>query len=700
MRLWHKRRHLIWLLVPLVVCLVVAATLRSICETQRDAGAIQFRNWDRGVTYMGDSVCAECHASIYSKFKRSEMGNSFHVPEPEQIAADGWEHSTTYEPVRNFHYRAFVDRGHIFQEEYRLNEVGEKIYSLIREAPYAIGSGAHGKSFVTESNGYLTALAIGKYQDAGVWDLSPGYKEFNLRFERPVPEECMACHAGRASYVAGSGNRYRLPLDRGIRCENCHGPGELHVRERRQKPLADTEIDYTIVNPARLHFTRQNDVCLGCHLIPDAQFPMKGKSTHEFRPGMRLADFREDYLLQSAVTDKFGFASHGPRTAQSRCWTEGDTAGQMTCISCHEPHSPLAEVPKQHYVNRCLSCHNQSDCTRPDQAAADENCLTCHMQRSKVTNIPHVVFTDHWIRTRPQTTPPSAAAGEEKIASDESDRRVKLVSFWPRDGSERERSRSWAIAQIRYFDMHPQNRSVPDLRQAVGVLQRMAKAHSNDTELWFVLGVAQFHLDNMKAAAQNYQRAAECPEGCEKAFAYAGEAYESVGMFEQAKEMYHKSLTQWPEFLPPYQRLAGLHSREGQFSSAIDVLLKELEFNPDRAAAWNQLGMTYYMHDQDFEQARDAIRKALDLNPDLLQAYVALGFMCSQEGRREEGIQAYEAALRISPQHIESLLGAATLCEQVGNLARATELLERAVKVAPGQPELVERLRRMRSRSR
>jgi tetratricopeptide (TPR) repeat protein len=322
------------------------------------------------------------------------------------------------------------------------------------------------------------------------------------------------------------------------------------------------------------------------------------------------------------------------------------------------------------------------------------------MQRSKVTNIPHVVFTDHWIRARPQADSTESRVVEESRRHSADGSRIKMVSFWTRDASKREQSRSAAIAQIRYFDLHPADRSILDLKAAVQTLQRITKSNSTDVEAWFVLGVAQFHLSNMKAAAENYRRAAECPGGCEKAYAHAGEAYEGIGMFEQAKEMYEKSISQWPEFLAPYDRLAALHMREGRFPEAIELLRHELELNPQRAATWNQLGMTSYMHDQDFEKARAAIRKSLELNPDLLQAYVALGFMCSREGRRDEALEAYDAALRISPDHLESLLGAASLHEEAGNLARASELLSHAAQTAPTHPEVMQRLRRRTVRQR
>ena len=40
-------------------------------------------------------------------------------------------------------------------------------------------------------------------------------------------------------------------IQRGIDCERCHGPGELHVKEKLAGIVVDTanEIDFTIVNP-------------------------------------------------------------------------------------------------------------------------------------------------------------------------------------------------------------------------------------------------------------------------------------------------------------------------------------------------------------------------------------------------------------------------------------------------------------------
>ena len=79
--------------------------------------------------------------------------------------------------------------------------------------------------------------------------------------------ECMSCHNAYPSNVEGSLNKYHS-LPEGIDCERCHGPGELHVKEKMSGVIIDTSkyIDYSIVNPKKLEKDLQFDVCSRCHL--------------------------------------------------------------------------------------------------------------------------------------------------------------------------------------------------------------------------------------------------------------------------------------------------------------------------------------------------------------------------------------------------------------------------------------------------
>jgi len=117
----------------------------------------------------------------------------------------------------------------------------------------------------------------------------------------------------------GLGTNYSIePSEPGIHCEACHGPGAEHVRSGGRVG--------TILNPKRLSAAGLNDFCGVCHRkAPESDWTDKWKTRH-----------RPSYLAQAA------------------CFRMGN--GKLTCLTCHDPHSPLNEVAAQH-DKRCTECH-------------------------------------------------------------------------------------------------------------------------------------------------------------------------------------------------------------------------------------------------------------------------------------------------------------------------------------------------------
>ena len=66
----------------------------------------------------------------------------------------------------------------------------------------------------------------------------------------------------------------------------CHGPGEVHVKEKMSGVIIDTSkyIDYSIVNPKKLERELQFDVCSRCHLQRHNSLK-NGKNWDDFKPG-------------------------------------------------------------------------------------------------------------------------------------------------------------------------------------------------------------------------------------------------------------------------------------------------------------------------------------------------------------------------------------------------------------------------------
>ena len=181
-----------------------------------------------------------------------------------------------------------------------------------------------------------------------------------MLFDGPKSFRCFACHT---SYLPEErGHIDEAHLIAGVTCQRCHGPRQTHV---------DSEGSYS---DPRWQATDRMDAinrCAQCHRRADELSP------EEISPLNRsIVRFQPVGLIQS------------------ECFKQS----QMTCTTCHDPHTPASQQNSQG-IWQCVQCHN------PEQAAdihcgagERDDCLGCHMPRVKMDSPVH--FTDHWIRVR------------------------------------------------------------------------------------------------------------------------------------------------------------------------------------------------------------------------------------------------------------------------------------------------------------
>ncbi len=355
-----------------------------------------FRNTDPAVGYVGMDKCRKCHESVYQTFKETGMGMSFDLASREKTSANfSAEAAHIYDEFSDLHYRPFLKNDSVFVMEYRL--LGkDTTYSRTEHIKYIVGSGQHTNSHMIEKNGYIYQAPVTYYTQKGIWDLAPGFEDGNnSRFNRKIQLECMSCHNSMPKLAEGSLNKF-LEVGHGIDCERCHGPGELHVREKEAGKMVDTSAgpDYSIVNPRKLSTDLQNNVCMRCHLQGTTVLA-DGKTFYDFRPGMKLSDIMTTFLPKvKGGDDKLIMASHVERMMMSQCYLE---SGELSCITCHDPHISVKNTPTAHFDKKCQSCHQDTKHENMEVTSVD-NCTSCHMPKTGSTDIPHVAVTDHYIR--------------------------------------------------------------------------------------------------------------------------------------------------------------------------------------------------------------------------------------------------------------------------------------------------------------
>ena len=302
--------------------------------------------------------CRQCHENIYQTFRQTGMGKSFEKSSRKKSSGKFDRHALVYDKNKDFYYKPYWDRDSLKIMEFRLKG-RDTIYKRIQAIQYIIGSGQHTNSHIYKSGNYLFQAPLTFYTQDGKWDLPPGFENgSNSRFSRIIGLECLSCHNAYPSFVEGSENKY-TEVPQGIDCERCHGPGSLHIKEKKDGKIVDIskEIDYTIVNPGKMPVEMQFEICQRCHLQGNAVLK-EGRSFYDFRPGMKLSDVMYVFMPQYKGSEKeFIMASHVERLKMSKCYLNThenkEQKNGISCISCHNPHISVRFTDKEVFNNTC-----------------------------------------------------------------------------------------------------------------------------------------------------------------------------------------------------------------------------------------------------------------------------------------------------------------------------------------------------------
>jgi hypothetical protein len=356
------------------------------------------------------------------------------------------------------------------------------VFTETHQVGYSVGSGDHGRSYLIERGNSLFLSPISYYSAPRKWGLSPGYESGLYRgFTRPAGNLCMSYHSGLSQPVPGKLNEYRQPAFPilAIGCERCHGPGALHVAERRAGKL-DNPVNRSIVNPVNLPPRKRDDVCFQCHLSGDARVERSGKNILDFRPGTDLNDVVAIFFVPVKLKVGGFLALSQPEQIQmSRCRQLDGTV--LNCVTCHDPHNEKAGVEATKYFDsKCAKCHTLDNprfaLAHAVQKSTTGNCTSCHMPKVAVTNIAHLALTDHRIPKNPKDA-------EKSLAGPEPDPLTNLIWATRPSGESKADLRTLALAFAQLAPNYPGygERGFP-------LLERAARELPNDPDVQITYG--------------------------------------------------------------------------------------------------------------------------------------------------------------------------------------------------------------------
>lgn len=570
--------------------------------------------------YLGSDVCAGCHKDIAKTQSQTKMARTWQGVDTQQLPANYSEtHSEGPAPDINYAVTRSGDHG-----TYKVQMPGQPALEYPVEA--TIGGKRHAISFlfrVPEIGGIplpRAPLVEGRYIHSVLENglaLELGFPEekpttleagFGRVLTPSLEKRCLGCHVAPRTWGT--------KLERGVACENCHGPGQAHLAA-----LASHSADLGILNPDKLPMAERTKPCSQCHA---------GSGFVEDPMG-------ENLLISDQVT----------ALKNSECWRQ--SGGQIACTNCHNPHedatSPVLVVRSE---KTCLGCHSAAGKTHAALCPVNRvsGCVGCHM--------PHQIhgafhLADHWMRVHPEQNvkvPASNPAWRSQVVPKHMYLRIIVLD----NAAKAAAIKQQLEAGESFFELAGRN-SVDRATASNGGYMGDLEASQFDP-VWSaaVLKLAPGEMTGIietdsklvivQRMPRNFREDAEAKVNEAENLRKQGKAQESVGELMGALKIY-------PYFLRALTYLGITYAQTGNPQMAAGILQFAGRLYPKDQGVHFNLGIAYGALNN--AQEIPEYKRTLEIDSDYIPAYLNWGGALYAKGQYDEAIQLYRKAIMINP---------------------------------------------------
>jgi predicted CXXCH cytochrome family protein len=677
-------------------------------------------------SYVGRDTCARCHADQLRSWTDSDHALAMDLATDKTVEGNFDDQHLTHLGIQN---RMFRRDGKFF-----ITTDGPDGKPATYPIKYTFG--------VHPLQQYLVEFPRGRVQSWSVaWD-TEHERWFDLHPNEKIPADdwlhwtkagqnwnymCAECHSTdlKKNYDLQTDSYHTTFSEISVSCEDCHGPGSLHVELAEKRSLFwDRNYGYGLAKMKDQPNRAQIDVCARCH---SRRRVMHGG----YQPGDEFLDFYDPELLDGEIyypdgqirDEDYEYGSF----LQSRMYREN-----VRCTDCHDPHTSRLRAQGNQLCVRCHTAGKYDGPTHHHHAVGSKgsSCVECHMPVRKYMVVDP--RRDHSIRiprpdlTRDLGTPNACQACHEKKSPQWA---IDTLDQWFEDHWRADPHYGRTIAAGRQADPHVEtallelarNRpSLPKAKQvgpivrasAVALLGRygtpaslagIEQALDDPEPLVRAAAVRQMQPPQRESGAIELLRTALLPKLNDPIRLVRTDAARELSAVPADRfqpddwKKLQTVLAEWREGLKETSDDAGSHlalglvdSNLGQIDEARRQYRLAIELHPTPLQAIQgrvQLGQLENAQGNTAE-AEKLFRQVVKLEPKWDEGHYSLGLLLAEsEGRLPEAAESLAKAVALSPRHPRMQYNLGLALEKLGKPAEAENHLRRAAELDPTSPD-------------
>jgi predicted O-linked N-acetylglucosamine transferase (SPINDLY family) len=249
---------------------------------------------------------------------------------------------------------------------------------------------------------------------------------------------------------------------------------------------------------------------------------------------------------------------------------------------------------------------------------------------------------------------------------------------------------AWHLVGVALAQMGQHARGIEALQQAATLMPTHAQLHTN-------LGNIYYEQANLAQAIVSFRRALELDRGAKGAAALLatccereldlGIEHHRTGRSEEAAACYNSVLTGQPQRADAWNLLGVLAYQRGDCPEAIKFFERALQINPSVSSFHRNMGSALLMEDKP-EEALSFFEAALRLEPDSAENLANAGLCQYRNGRLEAAEASLRTALAKNPDFVPALVTLTDLLFDAGRFDDAMTVSRRARVLDPGDAKI------------